>query len=84
MRPRRLTGADALKSMIHVTLPVSRPTITIMLILRMGGIMSIGVQKTLLLYNSTIYETADIISTFTYRKGFAGQRLQLQHGGWSL
>ena len=40
-----------------------------MLILKIGSIMSVGYEKTILLYNPQIYETADIISSFVYRKG---------------
>jgi putative aldouronate transport system permease protein len=40
-----------------------------MLILRIGSIMSVGYEKTILLYNPQVYETADIISSFVYRKG---------------
>ena len=45
------------------------PTIIIMFILRVGQFMTVGYDKILLLYNSSIYETADVISTFVYRKG---------------
>ena len=31
--------------------------------------MAVGYEKTILLYNSQIYETADIISSYVYRKG---------------
>ena len=31
--------------------------------------MNLGSEKILLLYNANIYETADVISTFVYRKG---------------
>ena len=40
-----------------------------MLILRMGSLFSVGFEKIILLYNSMTYETADVISSFTYRKG---------------
>ena len=40
-----------------------------MLIMNAGKIMSIGYEKILLLYNSNTYETADIISSFVYRRG---------------
>jgi putative aldouronate transport system permease protein len=35
----------------------------------MGQLMSIGAQKTILLYNPTTYETADIIASYVYRVG---------------
>ena len=31
--------------------------------------MTVGHEKIILLYNATIYESADVISTFVYRKG---------------
>lgn len=62
-------GASRLKQAIHVTLPGIAPTIVILLILRIGKMMSVGGEKILLLYSPTIYDTADVISTFVYRKG---------------
>lgn len=62
-------GAGRLRRVIHVTLPSILPTIIIMFILRIGQFMTVGYDKILLLYNSSIYETADVISTFVYRKG---------------
>lgn len=41
----------------------------IMLILRMGQLMSVGFEKIILLYNPGTYETADVISSFVYRRG---------------
>lgn len=40
-----------------------------MLILRLGYILEVGYEKIILLYNPVTYETADVISTFVYRKG---------------
>lgn len=53
----------------YITLPGISSTIIIMLILRLGNVMNVGFEKILLLYNPAIYETADVISTFVYRKG---------------
>ncbi|MDO4385852.1 MAG: ABC transporter permease subunit [Clostridia bacterium] len=64
-----IDGAGRFRQMIHVTIPGIIPTITIMFILRIGQIMSVGYEKIILLYNGTTYETADVISSFVYRKG---------------
>ncbi|MNR43514.1 putative multiple-sugar transport system permease YteP [compost metagenome] len=45
------------------------PVIIILLILNLGKMMEIGYQKIILLYNPLIYETADVINTFVYRRG---------------
>ena len=52
------------------------PTIMIQLILQIGSLMSVGYEKTLLIYNPTNYEVSDIISTYNYRMG-------LELGDWS-
>ena len=52
-----------------MTLPGISGTIIIMLLMRMGNVMNVGFEKIILLYNDGIYETADVISTFVYRKG---------------
>ena len=72
-----LDGAGRLRQTIHVTLPGILPTIMIMLILRIGQVLSVGYEKILLLYNSATYETADVITTYIYRKG-------LQDFDWSF
>ncbi|NMB95257.1 MAG: sugar ABC transporter permease [Clostridiaceae bacterium] len=64
-----IDGANRWKQVWHVTLPGILPTIVILLIMRVGSLMSVGYEKIILLYNSSIYETADVISTFVYRKG---------------
>lgn len=73
----KLDGANRWRQLIHITLPGIMSTIVIMLILKLGSIMNIGFEKVILLYNPTIYETADIISSFVYRKG-------LLEFGWSF
>lgn len=62
-------GAGRFRRVWHVTLPGIAPTIVIMFILAIGNMMNVGYEKTILLYNASIYETADIISTYVYRKG---------------
>ncbi|XEC94440.1 ABC transporter permease [Paenibacillus tarimensis] len=62
-------GANRWKQMWHVTLPGIMPTIVILLILQIGGMMNVGFEKIILLYNAQTYETADVISSFVYRRG---------------
>ena len=64
-----IDGANRLKQMMHITIPSILPVIFIMLILRIGSIMNVGFEKIILLYNTATYETADVISTYIYRKG---------------
>ena len=41
----------------------------ILLILQLGSVLSVGYESIILMYNPTIYETADVISTYVYRRG---------------
>lgn len=65
----KIDGAGYFRQAINITLPGILPTIIMLLILRLGSMLSLGYEKVLLLYNPTTYRTADIISTFIYRKG---------------
>lgn len=64
-----IDGAGKWRQMINITIPGLIPTIVIMFILRIGGILNVGFEKIILLYNPVIYETSDVISSFVYRKG---------------
>ena len=64
-----MDGAGRWKKMLYITLPCISSTIIIMLILRIGNMMSVGFEKIILLYNPANYETSDVISSFVYRKG---------------
>jgi putative aldouronate transport system permease protein len=68
-----IDGAGRIRQLFAVTLPSIAPTIVILLILRIGSLLSVGYEKTLLLYNPATYETADIISTYVYRVGLLEQ-----------
>ncbi len=62
-------GASKLKRVWHIDLPGITPTITILLILNVGSLMSIGYEKVLLLQNDLNKQTSDIIATYVYRVG---------------
>lgn len=65
----KMDGAGRWKQTLHITIPGIMPTIVILLILSMGSMMTVGSEKVLLMYNPLTYETADVISTYVYRKG---------------
>lgn len=64
-----IDGANRFQKILHITLPAMLPTICIMLILNIGSIISVGFDPIFNLYNDATYQTADVISTFVYRKG---------------
>ena len=64
-----IDGAGRFRRIFSVTLPNLLPIIMVLFILRMGGILNVGFEKIILLYNANIYSVADVISTFVYRRG---------------
>jgi len=64
-----IDGANRWHRIWYITLPSIMPTISVMLIMNLGRIMNVGFEKVILLYNGSTYETADIISTYVYRRG---------------
>ena len=72
----QLDGANKWQQTWSITIPGILPTIMIQLILRIGTLMSVGYEKTLLIYNPTNYAVSDIISTYNFRMG-------LESGDWS-
>lgn len=64
-----IDGAGRFKKMFNITLPGILPTIIILLVLRMGRMLNVGFEKIILLYNPATYVTADVISSYVYRRG---------------
>lgn len=67
-----IDGAGRWKQTLHVTLPGIAPTIITLVILKMGSLLGVGYEKTMLLYNDANMDVADVISTYVYRKGLGG------------
>jgi len=65
-------GASRLQRMRYIDLPVIVPTATILIILNMGRIMSIGFEKVYLMQNSLNLSASEIIATYTYKIGLTG------------
>jgi putative aldouronate transport system permease protein len=62
-------GATRFKRIIHITLPGITGTIIVIFILRVGYIMSAGLDQVLNLYNPMVFEVGDILDTYIYRVG---------------
>jgi len=62
-------GANKLQRIIHVDIPGILPTIVIMLILALGGIMGIGHEKALLMQTALNMQKSSILPTYVYQVG---------------
>ena len=67
-----IDGANKFQRIWHVDIPGILPTITIMLILRSGSIMSVGFQKVYLMQTSLNLTRSETISTYVYKVGLEG------------
>ena len=67
----RIDGASRLQCIRYIDLPSILPTASIMLILAVGGIMSVGYEKVLLLQNDLTLNFSEVISTYEYKVGLA-------------
>ena len=65
----RVDGCNRFKMMYRITLPNIIPTIVIMLILNVGGMVSISLDKPLMLGNPMVRSVCEVISTYTYAMG---------------
>lgn len=69
----KVDGASKLQTIWYLVLPSIKPTIVLLLIMSLGNLLNVGFEKVYLLYNSGIYEIADVISTYVYRQGIENQ-----------
>jgi len=67
-----IDGAGRWQRLLHITLPGIAPVVTIMFLLRIGQLLTVDYQMILLLYSPAIYETADVLGTYIYRRGIIG------------
>ena len=64
-----IDGADRLRRIWHINLPAILPTISILLILSLSGLMSVGFEKIFLMQNPTNLSVSEVISTLVYKQG---------------
>lgn len=72
-----IDGAGKFQQIFHITLPSIRPTIVILLVLRMGSMMDVGMEPVLLLSNDVVRDVADVFSTYIYRQGIQSTQYSL-------
>ena len=64
-----IDGASKWRRIWNITIPALASTIVIVLMLSLGNLLGNSFEQILVMYNSTVYDTADVIGTYTYRIG---------------
>ena len=72
-----LDGANRWKQTLHITLPSILPVISILFILRVGGVLDAGFDQILNLYSPAVYDISDILDTYVYRVGLQNCQFSL-------
>ncbi len=67
----KIDGATRIQRIRNITLPAIKGTILVVFILNLAKILNIF-EPVLVLYNSQVYNVADVISTWVYRAGLEG------------
>ncbi|MBQ7839700.1 MAG: sugar ABC transporter permease [Lachnospiraceae bacterium] len=62
-------GATSFQKIRHVDIPMLIPTAVIMMIMRVGGLMSLGFEKVYLMQNDLNLSSSEVISTYVYKIG---------------
>jgi putative aldouronate transport system permease protein len=64
-----IDGANRWHKLVYITLPGIRNTVVIMLILKVGYLLDVGFEQIYILYNASVYDVGDVLSTYIYRIG---------------
>lgn len=75
----RIDGANRFQQALHVTIPSILPTVMVMLILKIGNLLSLGFEKVLLMYTPANSSVSDIIDTYVYRVGLQSNANQYSY-----
>ena len=73
----KIDGASRFKRIFSVDIPAIAPTISMLLILSIGNLMSCGYEKVLLMQTDGNIEASQIISTYVYNIGLNGGEYSL-------
>ena len=64
-----IDGATRFQRIIHINIPAIMPTIIIMLIMTLGGVMNLSFEKVLLMQTDSNTAVSEVISTYVYKLG---------------
>jgi len=70
-------GAGRWRKLWNVTLPGIRPTIVVLLIMNIGRILGIELDRPFTMMNNIVIEVADVLSTLVYRVGIRSFQFSL-------
>lgn len=70
-------GAGRFRKMWHITLPGIKPTIVVLLIMNLGGILGGGFDRPFAMQNNLVMDVAEVISTFVYKVGIKNLKFSL-------
>ncbi len=73
----KIDGAGRFKQFQHITLPGLLPAIMILLLLKIGNILDMGVEHINIFLNELTYKTGDVLDTYSYRMGIIGGQYSL-------
>lgn len=65
----KIDGASKWVRIWKITVPSVTNTVVLVLMLSLGNLLGNSFEQILVMYNSIVYETADVIGTYTYRIG---------------
>ena len=67
-----IDGAGRFQKVRFITIPGIMPTVVVLFILATRNIIAVGFEKAFIMQHPGIYETADVIATYVYRRGIEG------------
>lgn len=70
-------GAGRWKQTKYITLPLLMPTVVLMTILALGGVLNAGFDQIYNLQSPIVYETGDVIDTYVYRMGIVNAQFSV-------
>lgn len=65
----KIDGANRWKQLLYITIPSLLPIIMIQMVLSLGNVLDVSVEKTLLLSNAMNRNVAEVFDSFVYNRG---------------